>query len=361
LLNKNRSAFIGLKYSNRPCGDASCFEVHLIKSARVEELKMAVVTGGFSAEREISILSGETVLKELLDSRIDAKEVRIDETGWNVHLDGSAFPVNQKDMSWKDAQGNNHRFDLAFVCIHGHPGEDGHLQGYFHSIGLPVAGSNVFSSALTFNKAHTSSFARTIGIDVPASVLYRKGSEWSNELAAHMPYPLFVKPNRSGSSFGISRVTQVLDLLPAVEEALIYDDLVIIEKGVTGRELACGLSNHAGMVEVLELTEIIPKNAYFDYESKYSGGSAEITPAAVPDEVRTEIEKMSLRLYNHFEMNGIARIDYILDDAQKPWLIEINSIPGISPQSIIPKQIRAAGLNLAHIFEGIAKKCIKKE
>lgn len=322
---------------------------------------MAVVTGGFSAEMEISILSGQTVLKELVDSRIDAKEVRIDETGWNVRLDGSAFRVNKRDMSWIDAQGNIHRFDLAFVCIHGHPGEDGHLQGYFHSIGLPVAGSNVFSSALTFNKAHSSSFARTIGIDVPASVLYRKGSDWNNELAGHIPYPLFVKPNRSGSSFGISRVTEESELLPAVKEALIYDDLVIIEKGVIGRELACGLSNHSGEAEVLELTEIIPKNTYFDYESKYNGGSAEITPAAVPNEVRAEIERMSLRLYDHFELNGIARIDYILDNAQKPWLIEINSIPGMSPESIIPKQIRAAGLNLAHIFEGIAKKCLKKE
>ena len=322
---------------------------------------MAVVTGGFSAEREISILSGQTVLKKLVESRIDATEVRIDETGWNVRLDGSVFPVNKTDMSWKDSQGNIRHFNLAFVCIHGHPGEDGHLQGYFHSIGLPVAGSNVFSSALTFNKAHSSSFARTIGIDVPASVLYRKGSDWSNELAGHMPYPLFVKPNRSGSSFGISRVTQKSDLLPAVEEALIYDDLVIIEKGVTGRELACGLSNHSGKAEVLELTEIIPKNAYFDYESKYSGGSAEITPAAVSDKVRAKIEKMSLRVYDHFELNGIARIDYILDDAQKPWLIEINSIPGMSPESIIPKQVRAAGLNLAHIFEEIAKKCLKKE
>lgn len=322
---------------------------------------MAVVTGGFSAEKEISILSGQTVLKELIGSRIAAWEVRIDETGWHVRSDGSVFPVEMKDMSWKDAKGNIHHFDLVFVCIHGHPGEDGHLQGYFHSIGLPVAGSNVFSSALTFNKAHTSSFARTLGLNVPASVLYRKGDAWHNELAARIPYPLFVKPNRSGSSFGISRVTEEAALLPAVEEALIFDDLVIIEQGVTGRELACGLSNHTGQTEVLELTEIIPKNAYFDYESKYSGDSAEITPAAVSDEVRAEIEKISRRLYDHFELNGIARIDYILDDAQRPWLIEINSIPGMSPESLIPKQIRAAGLNLAHIFEGIAKKCLTKE
>lgn len=322
---------------------------------------MAVVTGGFSAEKEISILSGQTVLKELIGSRIAAWEVRIDETGWHVRSDGSVFPVEMKDMSWKDAKGNIHHFDLVFVCIHGHPGEDGHLQGYFHSIGLPVAGSNVFSSALTFNKAHTSSFARTLGLNVPVSVLFRKGHAWHNELAARIPYPLFVKPNRSGSSFGISRVTEETALLPAVEEALIFDDLVIIEQGVTGRELACGLSNHTGQTEVLELTEIIPKNAYFDYESKYSGDSAEITPAAVSDEVRTEIEKISRRLYDHFELNGIARIDYILDDAQRPWLIEINSIPGMSPESLIPKQIRAAGLNLAHIFEGIAKKCLTKE
>ncbi len=322
---------------------------------------MAVVTGGFSAEKEISILSGQTVLKELIGSRIAAWEVRIDETGWHVRSDGSVFPVEMKDMSWKDAKGNIHHFDLVFVCIHGHPGEDGHLQGYFHSIGLPVAGSNVFSSALTFNKAHTSSFARTLGLNVPVSVLFRKGHAWHNELAARIPYPLFVKPNRSGSSFGISRVTEETALLPAVEEALIFDDLVIIEQGVTGRELACGLSNHTGQTEVLELTEIIPKNAYFDYESKYSGDSAEITPAAVSDEVRAEIEKISRRLYDHFELNGIARIDYILDDAQRPWLIEINSIPGMSPESLIPKQIRAAGLNLAHIFEGIAKKCLTKE
>ena len=322
---------------------------------------MAVVTGGFSAEKEISILSGQTVLKELIGSRIAAWEVRIDETGWHVRSDGSVFPVEMKDMSWKDAKGSIHHFDLAFVCIHGHPGEDGHLQGYFHSIGLPVAGSNVFSSALTFNKAHTSSFARTLGLNVPVSVLFRKGHAWHNELAARIPYPLFVKPNRSGSSFGISRVTQEAALLPAVEEALIFDDLVIIEQGVTGRELACGLSNHTGQTEVLEITEIIPKNAYFDYESKYSGDSAEITPAAVSDEVRAEIEKISRRLYDHFELNGIARIDYILDDAQRPWLIEINSIPGMSPESLIPKQIRAAGLNLAHIFEGIANKCLIKE
>ena len=321
-----------------------------------------MLTGGYSPEWEISLLTGQTVLQHLDNQEFEAYELRILPTSWNVHVQNDSYPVDRRDLSWRDAEGRMHHFDLAFNAIHGHPGENGVLQGYLETLGIPLAGSGLFASALTFNKAQTSTYAARWGARTAPSVLLRKGDQWKEEdLLAKLQLPLFVKPNRSGSSFGISKVRTSADLKGAIAEAFQHDDLIIVEQGISGTELACGISDHNGEAEVLGITEIVPKNDWFDYESKYSGASEEITPARISKRAEDEVRAMSLLLYRQFELRGIARIDYILDSDDQAWLIEINSVPGMSAESIVPKQLRWKGLKLSDIFGQIARSCLQKE
>lgn len=321
-----------------------------------------MLTGGYSPEWEISLLTGQTVLQHLDNQEFEAYELRILPISWNVHVQNDSYPVDRRDLSWRDAEGRMHHFDLAFNAIHGHPGENGVLQGYLETLGIPLAGSGLFASALTFNKAQTSTYAARWGARTAPSVLLRKGDQWKEEdLLAKLQLPLFVKPNRSGSSFGISKVRTSADLKGAIAEAFQHDDLIVVEQGISGTELACGISDHNGEAEVLGITEIVPKNDWFDYESKYSGASEEITPARISKRAEDEVRAMSLLLYRQFELRGIARIDYILDSDDQAWLIEINSVPGMSAESIVPKQLRWKGLELSDIFGQIARSCLQKE
>lgn len=328
----------------------------------MKRTRVAVLTGGYSPEWEISLQTGQTVLQHLDSQEFEAYELRILTNSWNVHTKNGVFPVDRRDLSWRDAEGKMQHFDLAFNAIHGHPGENGVLQGYLETLGIPLAGSGLFASALTFNKAQTSVYAARWGARTAPSVLLRKGDQWKeDDLLTKLQLPMFVKPNRSGSSFGISKVRTSTDLKGAISEAFQHDDLIIIEQGVQGIELACGVSDHSGKAEVLGITEIVPKNDWFDYESKYSGASEEITPARISEQAAAEIQAMSLLLYRQFELKGIARIDYILDSEDRAWLIEINSVPGMSAESIVPKQLRWRGLQLSDIFGQIARSCLQKE
>lgn len=328
----------------------------------MKKYRVAVLTGGYSPEWEISLQTGQTIIGHLSQDHFEALELRILTSGWNVMFEGEAYPVDKRDMSWRDADGISRHFDLAFMAIHGHPGENGVLQGYLETLGIPLAGSGVFSSALSFNKAQTSAYVKRFGLNVARSVLFRRGNTLNEEeIIAELGLPLFVKPNRSGSSFGISRVDEKQALAKAVNTALAYDELVVIEEAIIGTELACGISDHTGQAEVLGITEIVPKNRFFDYESKYSGESEEITPARISTEVQKKLESQSLLVYQELELKGIARIDFILSADGIPYMIEANSVPGMSSASIVPQQIKWKGLALSDIFEKMARSCLPPE
>jgi D-alanine-D-alanine ligase len=328
----------------------------------VKRTRVAVLTGGFSPEWRISLLTGQTILKNLNENEFEALELRILKDGWKVIVGEESFEVDKRDFSWRDHEGIKRHFDLAFMAIHGHPGEDGVLQGYLETIGIPLAGSGVFASSLSFNKAQSSAYAAKFDVSVAPSILLRVGEPIpEKEVKAILGFPVFVKPNRSGSSFGISRVANSSELEAAISIAFEHDELIIIEKGITGIELACGLSDHNEDVDVLGITEIVPKNVFFDYESKYSGESQEITPARIDAKTKDLVEQQSILLYKQFELKGIARIDYILDSNGTPWMIEINSVPGMSSESIIPKQLIHKGYQLSDIFGKIARQCLPKK
>lgn len=328
----------------------------------MHKTRIAVLTGGYSAEWKISLQTGKTVIDNLnLNEEFEALELRVLKDGWHVIKGEDQFEVDQSDLSWMDASATKQKFDLAFMAIHGNPGEDGVFQGYLESMGIPLAGSGVFASSFTFNKAQTNAYAARLGAPVAKSYIHLKGEPLDEEAIDKLGYPIFVKPNRSGSSFGISRVSKKEELQPAIDEALRFDQIVVIETGISGMELGCGLSNHNGKPEVLGITEVVPKNVFFDYHSKYSGESQEITPARISQSAQRKVEELSLLLYKHFELNAIARIDYILDKEETPWLIEINSVPGMSSESIVPKQIQAGGLKMSDIFGKIARRCLNQE
>ncbi len=316
--------------------------------------------GGYSPEFEISLLSGKTVLDHLNKEEFCAYAVHILKDGWKVVNEKGSFPIEKADFSWIDEKGTKHRFSAAFNAIHGNPGEDGVIQGYLDILGIPYSSSGLFASAFTFNKLQCSAYCKKLGAHIAESIIIRKDSIPSNsELIDSLGLPFFMKPNRSGSSFGVSRIAIESDIKNALDLAFEQDELVIAEKEVKGIELACGLSDHNGLPEVLGITEIVSKNSFFDYQAKYFGESEEITPARISEVVQLEIEKTSTFLYRELELKGIARIDFILTAEQIPYMIEVNSVPGLSPKSIVPQQAAWKGIALSELFGKNLKVCMK--
>jgi D-alanine-D-alanine ligase len=317
--------------------------------------------GGYSSEFEISILSGQTVMQALIEKGLDAVGVKILKGGWTVFDQGEEYSIDKRDFSYRDSEGRRHHFKAVFNAVHGHPGEDGTIQAYFDLLGIHYTSSGVFASAFTFNKAQCSAFANKLGISISPSITLRKGQSLNaKKLVEKLGLPLFVKPNRAGSSFGISKVKDIAELERAMEVAFAEDELIIFERAVKGIELACGVSDHSGKATVLGVTEIVPKNDFFDYESKYSGDSPEITPARISPKAMEKVEQDSLLLYRELELKGIARIDYILNEEDKPILIEVNSVPGLSPESIVPKQAKWSGISLSDLFSQNIERCLNE-
>jgi len=316
--------------------------------------------GGYSPEFEISLLSGQTVLDHLNKEEFNAYAVHILRDGWKVVTENGSFPIHKGDFSWKDETNLKHTFSAAFNAIHGHPGEDGIIQGYLDVLGIPYTSAGLFASAFTFNKLQCSAYCKKLGAQIAESILIRKDKIPTNDfLVQSLGLPFFIKPNRSGSSFGVSRIVDESDIEAALHLAFEQDDLVIAEKEVKGIELACGLSDHNGFPEILGITEIVSKNAFFDYQAKYFGESEEITPARISQEVSSEIEQISKQLYRELELKGIARIDYILTEDEIPFMIEVNSVPGLSPNSIVPQQAAWKGIALSELFGKNLKACLK--
>ncbi len=243
-----------------------------------------------------------------------------------------------------------HNFDYAFIVIHGTPGEDGKLQGYLDMVGLPYNTSSAAITALTFQKFHCNQFLKNFGINVPEAALI-KSEDVIDEthIIDKVKLPCFVKPTDGGSSFGVSKVKKESDLLPAIKEAFSHGSEVIVEESIEGREVTCGVYGDSEGVEALPITEIISENEYFDYDAKYHGKSKEVTPAELTDLITSQIQSLTKEIYSILGMKGIVRMDYIVNDGGIPFLIEINSVPGMSKESIVPQMMNKSGLTIDNI------------
>jgi len=312
--------------------------------------KIAIIAGGDSGEYEISIKSAAVVKKHLDRAKFECYLIMIRGKDWYcIEDDGTSVAVNKEDFT-VSLPGRMLSFDGVFVAIHGTPGEDGKIQGYFDLLGIPYTSCDQATSALTFDKFFCNHFVSSFGINISRSIVLKTAETIDkDELLKQISLPLFVKPNRGGSSVGTSKVKTREELLPALKRAFYEDSMVMLEEHIPGRELSCGTIAYKGTIRTLPLTEIISKKEFFDYEAKYQGMSEEITPAEVPDEIAGTIKDTSIGLYKLLNCKGIVRFDYILNGSQL-FFLEVNTVPGFSELSIVPQQALKAGISLQDLF-----------
>jgi len=353
---------------------------------------IAIIAGGYSSEFDVSLRSAENLYAFIDKERYNAYIVVLKKDTWEVIRNyelgitnyevekgirnyelgeigktpispaspaspispaSPASPINKNTFSFR--QGNDMiRFDFAYITIHGTPGEDGLLQGYFDMLDIPYSTCGVLASALTFNKYACNQFLHSYGIDVSESILIRKGDPVNPEqVVEKQGLPLFVKPNRGGSSFGVSKVNEASQIQAAVEKAFLEDSEVVIERFIPGIELTCGCYQSNGKIIALPVTEVVPKNEFFDYGAKYNGEVEEITPARISAELTEKIQRETENIYRLVGAKGIIRNDYIVTPDGSPVLLEVNTIPGMTVTSFIPQQVQAAGLNMTDMMTEI--------
>jgi D-alanine-D-alanine ligase len=318
---------------------------------------IAFITGGCSAESVISYKSAITIQNHLDYDRYDVYRIDITPEAWfHEASDKTRYPVDKNDFSIT-ISGKKITFDAVLMGIHGAPGEDGKLQGYFDMLGLPYTSCNAVVSALTFNKRFTVAVAAFNGINVARSVLLQKGQQDSpDEVTRHLEFPVFVKPNKGGSSIGMSRVNAPSEELgAAIEKAFAEDDEVLIEEYIAGREITVGVYRHKGEIVILGLTEIKSKNEFFDFEAKYTAGmNEEITPAQLDEAVAVKIRTAAKKIYHVFNCSGVIRIDFIYNEAKgQPFMLEVNTVPGQSEASIVPQQVLIQGWSLKEFYTAL--------
>ncbi|MDE1191610.1 MAG: D-alanine--D-alanine ligase [Arachidicoccus sp.] len=323
--------------------------------------KVALVTGGYQGEAEISYQSAENVFNNLDKDKYDVYKIDITKEGWFfTDASGVKQHVNKNDFSIH-VNGEQIHFDIAFMCIHGSPGEDGKLLGYFDMIDLPYTSCSSAVSSLTFNKRYTVSVASFAGIPVAKSVMAYKDQEIQIDKIKSLNFPVFVKPNNGGSSIGMSRLTEKNDeqIIAALNKAyeLGKDDQVIIEEQIFGREFTIGvLRNESGEIITLPMTEIILKKGRetFDFEAKYNGETAEVTPAEAPEEAAGKVAETAKKIYETLNCSGVVRIDFIYNEENKlPYMLEVNTVPGQTKESLVPKQVKAKGWTLKDFYSSL--------
>jgi D-alanine-D-alanine ligase len=311
---------------------------------------IAIVAGGDSSEYEISVKSASEVAK-LLSPKYLVYIVMIRGTSWYWEdYKGRYHNIDKNDFTLK-TDDKRIRFDAVFIAIHGTPGENGLLQGYFDMMKIPYSSCSAFCSALTFNKQACKLYLKEYGIPMAKNIILRKESSPDlSSILVKTGLPCFVKPNDSGSSFGVTKVKTKEELPGAIETAFRESNEVMVEAFMDGREVACGVVKVKGKAVVLPVTEIISKNEFFDYEAKYTPGkSDEITPAEMPVNITNKIQDLSSSVYDLLGCKGIVRVDFIIV-GEEPYFLEINSIPGMTEESLIPKQAKAAGIDLAELY-----------
>ena len=322
---------------------------------------IAIVAGGYSSEHDVSLRSAEGILSFMDNEKYDSYVVDIEKNKWTARYGDELCPINRSDFSFTASDGQ-HKFDFAYITIHGTPGENGILQGYFDLIGIPYSTSDVLIESMTFNKFALNNFLRSFPeLHISDSIMVRKGEAMPVEadIINRLGLPCFVKPNAGGSSFGVTKVKTAEALIPAIEKAMNESEEVLIEKIMVGTEITCGAYKQGGEVITFPITEVVTSQEFFDYDAKYNGKVSEITPARITDETAKRVSEMTKHIYKILGCYGLIRIDYILSGEvgnEQINMLEINTTPGMTATSFIPQQIRAAGRKpgdvLSEIIEG---------
>lgn len=316
---------------------------------------VTIIAGGYSSEFEVSLRSAENLYAYIDKERYNAYVVIIKKEAWEV-VTGKAGEIGEIDKNnFSFMQGNDSvRIDFAYITIHGTPGEDGRLQGYFDMLGIPYSTCGVLTSALTFNKYTCNQFLRSRGMAVADSILLQRTQPVDPEkIVETLGLPLFVKPNEGGSSFGVTKVKEIAQIQEAIEKAFDESHEVIVERFISGIEMTCGCYRAGNQLIVLPITEIIPANEFFDYGAKYNGEVQEITPARISTGLTGLVQRETEKIYDLIGAKGIIRVDYMLTPDEIPVILEVNTTPGMTATSFIPQQVRVAGLNMKDIMTDI--------
>ncbi len=320
---------------------------------------IAIIMGGYSSEVDISILSGNVVYANLDREKYRLFKLLILKEKW-VHVDenGLETPVNKEDFSLGSGANKIH-FDCVFNAIHGHPGEDGVLLAYFDLFGIKHTSAPFYQMAVTFNKRDTLSFLKPYGIKMANSVYLNQGDPYeTDQILKQVGLPCFVKPNKSGSSFGVSKVKTKEALSPAMDFAFKEDNEILIESFLDGTEVSVGVIEWQNKIKVMPETEIVSHNEFFDFEAKYLGKSEEITPARISEVQRNNLIEAAEKIYKVLNLKGLSRADFIIV-GDIPYFIEMNMVPGITTESILPKQARYAGISLQELFGNCIEMALK--
>jgi D-alanine-D-alanine ligase len=324
---------------------------------------IALVTGGFSGEAVISYKTAVTIDSNLDRSLYNVYKIDINPAGWFYEMpDGRKISVDKNDFTLQ-IDGVKISFDAVFIGMHGTPGEDGKLQGYFDTLKIPYTGCDAATSAITFNKRYATAVAGMAGIAVAKSVLLIKGSQESpDEIISALKFPVFVKPNNGGSSIGMSKVNSADELNAAIRKAFKEDDQVLVEEMIEGKEFTVGVFRSKGNIIVLPLTEVKAHadKDFFDFEAKYQGKSDETTPAEIDEATADKIREAAKKVYTVFNCRGVVRIDFIYNqETGRPYMLEVNTIPGQSEASIVPQQVKVLGWRLKEFYTKLVQECFQ--
>jgi D-alanine-D-alanine ligase len=323
--------------------------------------KIAIVAGGDQSELEVSLRSAAGLYSFIDKERYDLFIVTIVGTTWEVECDGEKYAIDKNDFSFTDNKGNKTRFDFAYITIHGVPGEDGKLQGYFDLLRIPYSCCGVLAASLTFNKFFCNKFLNEFNVPSAKSILLNKGDKViPQEIEDQLGMPIFVKPNGGGSSYGTSKVKSQEGIQAAVQAALVESDQVIIESFMQGTEITCGVYKTKDKTVVFPITEVVSKNEFFDTDAKYNGAVEEITPARLSQVVTDRVQRLTSMIYDYIGAKGIIRVDYIITEGDKINLLEVNTTPGMTATSFIPQQVRAAGLDIKDVMTDIIENELTK-
>ena len=311
---------------------------------------IAIVMGGYSSEAEISLKSGEVVYNSLDTNKYALYKVYILKDRWFVRLGSQEYKINKDDFSF-EKKGIRVKFDCVFNAIHGNPGENGVLIAYFNLLGIKHTSAPFYQMSLTFNKRDTLSVVKEYGIQTANSYYMHQRDEINTvKIIEKVGLPCFVKPNRSGSSFGISKVYKEENLEDAILKACKEDEEILIESFLDGKEVSVGIIEYQGKIEVLPITEIVSENDFFDYDAKYEGKSKEITPARISDVEKKKVINTARKVYRVLNMSGFSRSEFILVDGE-PYFLEINTVPGMTEESLLPQQAKEASISLTDLFD----------
>ena len=324
----------------------------------MQKKTIAIVCGGDSSEHDVSLRSAQGLYSFFDKERYNVYIVDVRGLDWHAELpDGTTAPIDLNDFSFRN-DGKKVIFDYAYITIHGTPGENGIMQGYFELVHIPYSTSGVLVEAMTFDKFVLNQYLRSYGVSVADSLLIRRGYEdmvSDDEVEERIGMPCFVKPATDGSSFGVSKVKNKDQLAPAIRKAMMESDQVMVETFLEGTEITSGMYKTAEKTVIFPITEVVTFNEFFDYDAKYNGQVREITPARIPEETAERVRKITNHIYDILHCNGIIRVDYIISKEGKIFMLEVNTTPGMTPTSFIPQQVKAAGLTMTDVLTDIVE------